>query len=130
MSTRGTMDCPAPDGGHENVGSIYQADGITLHHGDSLQLLPQLDGPYDAPVTDPPYSSGGRTAAERRRPPSDKYVQGGSHNVDFAGEMMDARSWTHWCARWLELARQQVKPGGYALVFTDCRQLPALTDAI
>ena len=64
----------------------------------------------------------------------EKYVQGGgnqaTYNVDFAGEMMDARSWSHWCAHWLELARQQVKPGGYAVVFTDWRQLPALTDAI
>ena len=50
--------------------------------------------------------------------------------MDFAGEMMDARSWAFWCAQWLELARSKVKPGGYAMVFTDWRQLPALTDAI
>lgn len=113
----------------------YQAPvGITLHRGDSLRLLPQLDGPYDALITDPPYSSGGRTAAERKRSPADKYVKDSArqaaHNVDFAGEMMDARSWTNWCISWLELARQQIKPGGYALIFTDWRQLPALTDAI
>ena len=38
----------------------------------------------------------GRTAGERQKPPSSKYVQGGGnsaeYNVDFAGELMDARS--------------------------------------
>ena len=90
--------------------------GITLHHGDSLQLLPQLDGPYDALITDPPYSSGGRTAAERQASPKHKYVRssaaGMAHNVDFAGDMMDARSWTNWCAAWLSMARQLIKEGG------------------
>lgn len=63
---------------------------------DTLASLPTPTGGFDALITDPPYSSGGRTAAERQRAPSDKYVQAGSHaahNIDFAGEMMDARSW-------------------------------------
>ena len=111
----------------------YQEPGVTLHHGDSLQMLAQLTGTYDALITDPPYSSGGRTAGDRRMAPSAKYVQSGAngaYNVDFAGEAMDPRSWTRWCATWLGMAREHIKPGGYALVFTDWRQLPALTDAI
>lgn len=71
-------------------------DQATLYHGDCLQILPTLPGGYDALITDPPYSSGGRTAGERQKPPSSKYVQGGGnsaeYNVDFAGELMDARS--------------------------------------
>ena len=106
----------------------------TVLHGNCLQALEDLPANFDALITDPPYSSGGRTAGERQKPPSEKYVQGGgnqaAYNVDFAGEMMDARSWAFWCAQWLELARSKVKPGGYAMVFTDWRQLPALTDAI
>ena len=105
----------------------------TVANANCLQALPLLGGTFDALITDPPYSSGGRTAGERQRPASEKYVQGGTHaayNVDFAGEMMDARSWAMWCAHWLELARAKVRPGGYAMVFTDWRQLPALTDAI
>lgn len=104
-----------------------------LHRGNCLDVLPTLPGSYDALITDPPYCSGGRTAAERQKPPSTKYVQRGTHaahNVDFEGDTMDARSWTHWCAHWLALSRVLVKPGGYAMVFTDWRQLPALTDAI
>ena len=106
----------------------------TVLHGNCLQALEDLPANFEALITDPPYSSGGRTAGERQKPPSEKYVQGGgnqaAYNVDFAGEMMDARSWAFWCAQWLELARAKVKPGGYAMVFTDWRQLPALTDAI
>ena len=118
---------------HPNTATIGPCHILRANCLDMLASLPTPLGGFDALITDPPYSSGGRTAAERQRPASEKYVQGGvcaTHNVDFAGEMMDARSWTHWCAHWLELARQQVKEGGYALVFTDWRQLPALTDAI
>lgn len=118
---------------HQNTATIGPCHVLRANCLDALASLPVPPGGFDALITDPPYSSGGRTAAERRRSPSDKYVQQGTHaahNIDFAGEMMDARSWGFWCARWLELARQQVKAGGYAVVFTDWRQLPALTDAI
>ena len=33
----------------------YQDDSITLHHGDSLEILPTLDVQADALLTDPPY---------------------------------------------------------------------------
>lgn len=38
----------------------FEADGITLHHGDCRDLLPHLDAQPDAVVTDPPY---GETSA-------------------------------------------------------------------
>ncbi len=104
-----------------------------IHQGNCLEILPALEATFDALITDPPYSSGGRTAGERRRPPSQKYQQGGTHAayaVDFEGELMDQRSWAFWCARWLEQSRRLVKPGGYAMIFSDWRQLPALSDAI
>lgn len=105
----------------------------TIYLGDCLQILPGLEPGFSALITDPPYSSGGRTAGERQHPPSEKYKQAGTHApwaVDFEGEMMDARSWAHWCVDWLSTCRHLVVPGGYAMVFTDWRQLPALTDAI
>ena len=33
----------------------YQDDHVTLHHGDSLEILPTLDVQADALLTDPPY---------------------------------------------------------------------------
>lgn len=104
----------------------------TIYRGDSLLLLGQLDEQFDALITDPPYSSGGRTKGQRIQLPSKKYAtsKAAAHNIDFAGDTMDARSWRFWTMQWLTSARESIKLGGYALVFTDWRQLPALTDAM
>ncbi|WP_272971645.1 DNA-methyltransferase [Comamonas terrigena] len=107
--------------------------GATLIRGDALRVLPHLSQ-VDALITDPPYSSGGMVRSDRMQSPLQKYVQGGSseaaaHNVNFSGDNRDQRSWTFWCTAWLSLARQLLRPGGYSMVFTDWRQLPALTDA-
>ena len=104
----------------------------TLIHGDSLAVLPTL-GPVDAVITDPPYSSGGRTMSERTRAPMEKYVKGGvkaAHNVDFPGDNMDARVWRMWVAEWMGQCHALMQPGGYMLCFTDWRQLPTLSDAL
>lgn len=50
-----TVGLPAP---------VYDRDGITLYHGDSLALLPHLPA-VDAVVTDPPYGAA-NTAARAR----------------------------------------------------------------
>jgi len=34
----------------------YQADGITLYHGDMREIVPRLGITFDAAVTDPPYN--------------------------------------------------------------------------
>ena len=44
----------------------------TVLHGNCLQALEDLPTNFDALITDPPYSSGGRTAGERQKPPSEK----------------------------------------------------------
>ncbi|WP_046985759.1 DNA-methyltransferase [Delftia acidovorans] len=111
-----------------------QIGNATIYRGDCLQVLAQLGLQVDALITDPPYSSGGTTSAQRMRPPSEKYVQSDSsryaeHNANFLGDNRDQRSWAFWCSSWLSLARDLLTPGGYAMVFTDWRQLPTLTDA-
>ena len=45
----------------------YEADGITIYHGDSFDILHDLSG-IDAVVTDPPYSSGGAFRGDHVRP--------------------------------------------------------------
>lgn len=105
-------------------------------HGDALDVMRSLpDGAFDALVTDPPYCSGGTTAAERTaRTAADKYVSSDSaqgHRMpDFGGDQRDQRSFTLWCEIWLRESLRLVRPGGSALVFTDWRQLPALSDAL
>lgn len=121
----------------QSTHEIRRIGAATLHHGDSLQVLSQLAQAglhVDALITDPPYSSGGMTRSDRMQSPASKYIQSGSaalaaHNVNFSGDNRDQRSWTFWMSCWIASVRQILRPGGYAMVFTDWRQLPALTDA-
>ncbi len=104
-----------------------------LIHGDALQILQTIpSGSVDAVITDPPYSSGGATIAERTRDPIAKYQQTGTKIVrpSFPGDNKDARSWMHWCVLWVTECHRILKPGGYFLMFTDWRQLPLATDAL
>lgn len=96
-------------------------------------MLPGLPAAsIDALITDPPYCSGGMSIAERQRDPRQKYCQSDNDQgrPSFAGDARDQRSFIFWCTTWLRLSRRVIKPGGYALVFIDWRNLPAMTDAI
>lgn len=112
---------------------VFNRGGITLYHGDSLDLLRRFEPAIaDALVTDPPYSSGGLLMTDRLRDPTVKYC----HNAkacgrpSFAGDMRDQRSFFAWATLWALLARRLVKPDGYGLIFTDWRQLPTMTDVL
>jgi site-specific DNA-methyltransferase (adenine-specific) len=116
----------------EQMSSFYRTESIELLHGDSMPLLTTLKpNSFDAIITDPPYCSGGTTAGERRRAPEEKYAQNGNAcgRPSFGGDLKDQRSFTWWCMSWLSLCRGLLHEGGYCLVFTDWRQLPAVTDA-
>lgn len=111
---------------------VFRTDAVQLLQGDSMTLLTQLEqNSFDAVITDPPYCSGGTTAGERRRLPETKYSQNGELHgrPSFGGDLKDQRSFTWWVMTWLSLARPLLREGGYCLVFTDWRQLPAVTDA-
>lgn len=102
-----------------------------VHHVEALHALASLpDDSIDMLLTDPPYSSGGRTIAERQRDPLDKYPKRALGRSTFSGDARDQRSWGFWATLWLTEAFRALKPGGYALIFTDWRQLPAATDAL
>lgn len=109
----------------------YEADGVTIYHGDCLDVLPSLSG-VGALVTDPPYSSGGAFRGDRVIQTVTKYVQSGtaSYRPEFAGDNRDQRAFAAWSTLWLNAARYASAPGAVAAVFIDWRQLPTLTDAI
>lgn len=117
-----------------NLGLPNETDSVRVIQGDAVEVSRRLPSEmFDAVVTDPPYSSGGRTFGERSQSVSSKYVQSGSKRFadsDFAGDNRDQRSWRYWCHLWLSECVRLSKPGGYLLVFTDWRQLPTLTDVI
>ena len=116
----------------------YFDDGkATLYGCDMMAMLGGLpSGSVDAIITDPPYSSGGRTAGERQRSTRKKYVDGSASQlyrdrmVDFAGDERDQRSYLRWMDLWLTDAMPALRDGGLVMLFSDWRQLPLMTDAI
>jgi site-specific DNA-methyltransferase (adenine-specific) len=105
-----------------------------VYEGDALQLIRELPaGSVDAVVTDPPYSSGGTSNAERTlQASSTKYVTSGAHvaGPEIAGDNRDQRSHILWSTLWLTAARRASTPGAVLVTFSDWRQLPATTDAV
>ncbi len=111
------------------------AEPVRVIHGESLAVLQSLpDAAFDAVITDPPYSSGGMTRGDRAGlTVSAKYVRSDSErfaSAGFDGDNRDQRGWAYWCQLWLSECLRVTRPGGYILMFTDWRQLPAATDAI
>lgn len=112
---------------------FFQDELTTIYRGDALAIVPELLDDVDVVIADPPYSSGGRTSAERTsKSTSTKYQSSDAKTKlpDFSGDTRDQHGHAHWCALWLSACRQRTKPGGLCFVFTDWRQLAATTDAI
>jgi site-specific DNA-methyltransferase (adenine-specific) len=118
----------------------YEKDGITIYHGEALDILANLpSGSVDALLTDPPYSSGGMFRADRVGEPSVKYrgwsqSSGGKRRPptadygSFGGDNKDQWAWIRWIT-WSMQCLRIVRNGGHGFMFTDWRQLPAATDA-
>jgi site-specific DNA-methyltransferase (adenine-specific) len=117
---------------------FYQAHGVTLYLGDSLEVLAAWHAAgqqplFDALVTDPPYSSGGLHAGDRQTGSTTKYLTNDAakfSGATFSGDNRDQRSQLAWLSLWLGRARRLLKPSAYAFVFSDWRQLPLTTDAV
>jgi site-specific DNA-methyltransferase (adenine-specific) len=118
----------------------YEANGISIYHGEALAVLQSLDTPVAAVLADPPYSSGGMLRGDRLGKSSDKY-RGWSHSPtethapasllpEFSGDTRDQRSYAYWSALWLSECLRLADPGALCFVFTDWRQLPTTTDAL
>lgn len=102
---------------------------------DCLEGLEQIpDGSVDLVFTDPPYSSGGAFAGDRRSRTGVKYCDHDYDTAkrlpDFSGDNMDQRAFTEFCRQIFAKCRQKTKPEGVIACFIDWRNLPALTDAI
>jgi site-specific DNA-methyltransferase (adenine-specific) len=83
-------------------------------------------------ATDPPYSSGSLHAGGRRQSTNSKYKQTESKRdyLEFSGDNKDQRSFISWCSLWIAMIREFCDPECYLFVFSDWRQVPAVTDAI
>jgi len=109
----------------------YQDAHVTIYHGESLFLIPEV-GPFDALVSDPPYSSGGAFRGDRMSDTVSKYVRSGTQALrpEFSGDNRDQRSYLAWVSLWMAAALRSAKPGAMFAVFSDWRQLPITTDAV
>lgn len=108
---------------------------VQLLHGDCLELMKDIpDGSVDMVLADPPYSSGGLFAGDRKASTRTKYTDsdynGAARFQNFSGDNMDQRSFTEFMRTVLAKCRQKTKPEGVCAVFVDWRNLPAMTDAL
>lgn len=108
---------------------------IRLLHGDCLAMLKEVEpGSVDLILCDPPYSSGGTHAGDRKASTTAKYTDndfnGAARLPAFSGDNMDQRSFTAFM-RWVRSElRQKTREGGILEMFVDWRNFPAMTDAV
>lgn len=111
----------------------YYDDGTcTIYHGEACAVLSELaEASCDVLITDPPYSSGGAFRSDRNADPTAKYSRAEVASYgSFGGDSRDQRSFMCWTSAWSWAALRVVRPSGHALMFTDWRQLPSVTDAL
>lgn len=120
----------------------YEHDGITIFHGEALNVLTALDGiELAAVLADPPYSSGGLFRSDRSIDPGIKYrgwsQDATGHSItpakdygSFSGDSRDQRSYILWMSLWLSQVWRLAIPTAQCFIFTDWRQIPSTTDAL
>lgn len=106
----------------------YQDEAVRLYNGDCLDVMPFFEASsFDAIVTDPPYSSGGRTQAASRNVISK--ADGREADEWFMGDNMGVDTYVRWMRQVAREGLRMVIPGGHAYVFTDWRQFTNLVTA-
>jgi site-specific DNA-methyltransferase (adenine-specific) len=88
-----------------------------IFNGDCLAELHNIpDDSIDMVLTDPPYSSGGLFAGNRKQDTRTKYTSskdnGAARFQNFSGDNMDQRSFTAFCREVFSQIRPKVKEGG------------------
>ena len=107
----------------------YDADGITLYHGDCVEVMQSLsDQSIDTVLTDPPYSSGGRR--ENSRTLRKSMTRAVEDDDWIRGDAMSTAGFT-WLLRLCGIEwRRLLRPGGHALTFIDWRMAAPLAAAL
>ena len=99
----------------------YEQDGITIYHGDCLDVLREIDR-FDLLITDPPYSSGARRDADKQ----DRTSMLRSMDDDdwFSHDQLTAWGWSWFFRPVLLSAVQSMLKGSHLYIFSDWRQTP------
>ncbi len=128
------MKCPSCKRPIAAANRVAKGRNWTLYEGNSIELLRDLaPGSVDAIITDPPYGSGGDTAASRTRSSKSKYVSSGatyqSTLPDMAGDSLLPEAWAEDVRQWFAAGTKTLRTGGVFLVFIDWRNLYAIHSA-
>ena len=107
----------------------YQDDLVTLYHGDSLEIIPDLaDESLSAVVTDPPFSSGGRR--ENSRSLRKSLTRSTTDEDWIAGDAMSTQGFV-WTMRELaKMSMPKMLSGAHLLMFIDWRMHGNLAGAL
>lgn len=111
---------------------FYERDGVTLYHGDALEVIATLpEGSIDAVITDPPYCAGAISEAQRTRATGQGLRSETTRRLGwFIGDNMGTAGLT-WLLRCIAVAsRDCVKSSGSMLVFCDWRMISSIQPAI
>ena len=132
----------------------YQGHGVTLHHGDCLDVLRTLpDASVDSVVTDPPYglefmgkdwdapwkaSSVGRGVRVESERAAEMTERGKGHSTPggpFLAARVDStrvagKPFQDWCEAWATECLRVLKPGGHLLAFGGTRTWHRLACAV
>jgi DNA modification methylase len=111
----------------------YEHAGITIFHGDCLDVLAdlavELHENVNAVITDPPYASG--TRSEAKRGSSGAMVRGGRFaDKPIENDQMTTLGFVWFIRAVARLCRPMIVPGGSFLSFIDWRQWPNLLGAV
>ena len=140
----------APPATHALGHAIYHpVEGVTVHHADTLKLLPLLqDESIDAVVCDPPYALGFMGAewdsfgGQVKEMPTNRtdgfYIQrkGALPNGSAGKGVVYHKGYTgsiefqNWCRLWALEALRVLKPGGHLLAFGGTRMYHRLAAGI
>jgi|GEM_PF-6076234 len=106
-----------PSAGFAGGFVLHRGESMQLYQGDCLEIMREIpDDSIDMVLTDPPYSSGGLFAGDRKASGRVKYCDKDHNGIarfqDFSGDNMDQRSFTEFMRTVLFYARQKTKAGG------------------
>jgi DNA modification methylase len=98
------------------ITAYYEDEDITLYHGDTLEILPELDfhGVVSCVVTDPPYLIGAASAGTMKGK---------------TGSWADAMNASHWFSTWYRLVDRALTNDGLFWSFLNWRTLPVVMRA-
>lgn len=105
---------------------------IRLINGECVEVMRTFaDQSFDLVLTDPPYCAAVK-GSNSKQSTATKYTSSDAARqfTPFEGDYRDQRSFTIWCAIWMQSAFRLVRDGGAIISFIDHRNICCVIDAV